>query len=97
MSKVIMEMPGMIIAPLLMLVVLYFGIGFENSAANFFSFYAGILCIVLSATAFGYFLSSIFENAEIATQVSPIIMMPLILFGGLFANTDTMPSWLLWI
>ena len=96
-SKVVIELPPMILAPLLLLAIVYFGIGFENSAENFFSMYGALFCIVLSATSFGYFLSSIFEKAEIATQVSPVVMMPLILFGGLMANTSTIPEWISWI
>jgi|694.fasta_scaffold68550_2 ATP-binding cassette subfamily G (WHITE) protein 1 len=34
---------------------------------------------------------------EAATAVAPLLTMPTILFGGLFINTTSMPSYLSWI
>jgi len=96
-SKLILEMPIIIITPLLLNSIVYFGIGFEDDAGNFFRFYLAMLCLVISATSFGYFLSSIFTKAEIAVQITPVIMMPLILFGGFFTNVESTPDWLEWI
>jgi ABC-type multidrug transport system permease subunit len=45
----------------------------------------------------GYFLSSIFESTETATVMVGVIVLPLILFGGLFINVGTMPAWIGWL
>jgi ABC-type multidrug transport system permease subunit len=42
-------------------------------------------------------MSSIFENEQQASGIAPIIVMPLILFGGQFANPDAIPKWIGWI
>ncbi len=41
-------------------------------------------------------MSSIFEKEEMATLLSPIIVMPLILFGGQFANSKNIQAWISW-
>ena len=50
-----------------------------------------------AAQSFGYILSSLFENETAAGAIAPIFVMPMLLFGGLFANNNTTPSWLSWI
>jgi len=46
--------------------------------------------------AMGYFLSSLFENAATAATTYTVFAMPLILFGGLIANSSTIASWISW-
>jgi ABC-type multidrug transport system permease subunit len=42
-------------------------------------------------------MSSIFDSEESAAKIAPIIVMPLILFGGQFANPDAIPKWIGWL
>jgi len=49
-----------------------------------------------SAASFGYFISSIFEKEEMAVSLAPIVMMPLMLFGGQFANSGNIQAWISW-
>jgi ABC-type transport system involved in multi-copper enzyme maturation permease subunit len=55
-----------------------------------------MLLTVLCGTSLGYFLSSIFNKQEDAVGISPVILMPLVLFGGLFANSGGYPDWISW-
>lgn len=41
--------------------------------------------------------AAMFPQAEIAVAVSPAAMMPIIIFGGLMVNVDTVMPWLAWI
>jgi len=41
-------------------------------------------------------MSSIFNKPEDAVALTPVILMPLILFGGLFANSGGYPAWISW-
>lgn len=49
------------------------------------------------ATSVGYLVSSIFSKAEDAVNIAPIIIMPMILFGGFFSNSANYPAWLGWL
>jgi hypothetical protein len=42
--------------------------------------------INLAASSIGYGISSLFENPATAQAMAPIIVLPVILFGGLFMN-----------
>ena len=48
------------------------------------------------AASFGYLLSSIFEKEESAVSLAPLFMMPIILFGGQFANSANIQVWIRW-
>ena len=97
MSKVMVETPVLIFAPLLYTIIVYFGIGLTVTASKFFIFYAILALIVLASASFGYLISSIFNNMESAVAVGPIIMMPIILFGGVFTNVSSYAKWISWV
>ena len=96
-SKVIIETPVLIFTPLLSAVIVYFGIGLTITAAKFFYFYLITTLLVFCASSFGYLLSSIFTNTEAAVSLSPLVMLPIILFGGVFTNSDTYYDWISWL
>lgn len=97
MSKALIDMPAIIIMPFVLTLMIYFAIGLAATFSQFFSFYGIMLLIVLSATSIGYFLGSLFPQPETAVVVSPVCMMPIIIFGGLMVNVDDIYPWLAWI
>lgn len=48
----------------------------------------------LGGISFGYLISAGLKNPVAAMQLSPIIIMPLMLVGGMYVNNDTMPMWI---
>lgn len=96
-AKVIADVPVMVIIPLLYQLIVYFGIGLTITATKFFYYYLITFLQVIAAMAIGYFLSSIFAKPETAVMITPTIMMPIILFGGLFTNVETYPVWITWV
>jgi len=81
-AKVLVETPLISLLPMIYAVIVYFKIGLTITASQFFYFYLIILLLAHTAASMGYFLSSIFNNTETASAVSPIIIMPIMLFGG---------------
>ena len=55
--------------------------------------------MLLSNTSFGMglFISSAANDLTSATTVAPVLTMPMILFGGLFANVGAMPAAIRWL
>ena len=45
----------------------------------------------------GYLISCIFNDYATATMIAPILVMPFMLFGGFFANLDSLAAWFGWI
>jgi ABC-type multidrug transport system permease subunit len=42
-------------------------------------------------------IASIFKDLTVALAVLPVILLPLLLFSGLFVNTDSIPVYFNWI
>ena len=47
-----------------------------------------------SGVSYGYFLSIIFPDAEMALSLIPVIIVPFMLFGGFFVNQSNIPYYL---
>ena len=45
----------------------------------------------------GYLISCIFNDFTVANMLAPILMMPFMLFGGFYANLNSLPGWLVWL
>jgi ABC-type multidrug transport system permease subunit len=95
-AKIAIETPVMLITPMLYSLIVYFGVGTTITASQFFLFYCTLALVVQTAASFGYFLSSLFQKAETAQQLSGVIMMPIMLFGGQFANSKNIQAWISW-
>lgn len=96
MAKIIAELPIQCLTPMIYLIITYFGIGMTVTAGQFFYAYLILWMLVLCSASFGYFISSIFSQEETAVAVSPVIIMPLMLFSGFFSNAGSYPVWIAW-
>lgn len=88
-TKMFAEIPIMLFNPLLLLVLIYFCIGFCSYAEEFAMFYLILALMTQAATAMGYFLSSAFNSETAAVAFVPIINMPLTLLGGYMINLQS--------
>ena len=96
MAKIVAEIPILTFTPMLFSCIIYFKIGLSITATQFFLFFLTVLLNVQCAASFGYLISSIFESEETAVAIAPIIMLPIILFGGQFANSGDIQAWISW-
>jgi ABC-type multidrug transport system permease subunit len=85
-TKMFAEIPIMLFNPMLLLVLIYFAIGFCNYFTEFAEFYLILALMTQAAAAMGYFLSSAFNSETAAVAFVPIINMPLSLLGGYMIN-----------
>jgi ABC-type multidrug transport system permease subunit len=81
-TKMIAEQPIMFIVPLVMTMILYWAVRFEDRLTTFFSFYFILMLMVQAASSLGYFLSSMMNSETAAVAFTPIINLPLNLLGG---------------
>lgn len=87
------ETPVAIISPLFTLLIIYWGVPY----IHFGRFYLVMVIVAQTAMGMGLLISSMASNVNTATAIAPLFTMPMILFGGFIANTDTLPSWLGWV
>merc|ERR1712146_226626 len=70
----------------------YWSWGLASGATAFFNHLAIALVIGYTGNAFGLFAASLFPSPEITMTLTPL--MPMMLVGGLFANTERLePGW----
>lgn len=96
-AKVMQDTPLLLVTPVLYTIIVYFGIGLTITAGQFFYFMLILTLVVFSSASFGYLLSSIFSDMETAVELAPLVLIPIMLFGGLFTNSDTYPKWISWL
>jgi len=93
-SKWIAEFPIVFVLPLLYSIITYFSWDLARSPAAFFNFWVTLEILAHIGNAFGLLLASLFPRPEIAMTLAPLTLMPQLLVGGLFANTDRLePAW----
>ena len=55
------------------------------------------MMLAFCAASVGYFISSLFEKEEDAVGMTPVVVLPLVLFGGFFSNSGNYPKWIGWL
>lgn len=94
-SKIFSEIPFSVGVPLIMMVMLYYGCGFNNN--DWFRLPVFIIIAVVAYNAFGGFgfiLGSSIAKKEVLNILMPVIIVPTMLFAGFFVNQDNVPAFL---
>ena len=97
MSKVIAEVPFRLIGPFVFCLIAYPLIGFNPEKERFFMFIAIVLLLAMASQTLGIFLGSLSKNEDIAMNISPLATVILLLFGGFYVNSDTIPLAASWV
>eukprot|EP00762_Andalucia_godoyi_P005691 ANDGO_06467.mRNA.1 Protein white len=90
-AKVLSDLPFQVSLSLLFSTIVYFMIGFQVNAAKFFIFAAAMQMLTQVSAAMGYIISAAAPNGDIASALIPAVMIPSMLFGGLFINLNSIP------
>ncbi|CUI11978.1 ABC transporter, putative, partial [Bodo saltans] len=93
-AKNISELPFQIGFPIIFTSTMYFMIGFAETPKAFFKMLLLIIMIGNQGYSFGIFMASLFPTPQISMAALPVVMLPLALVSGLFANSDRLePAW----
>lgn len=96
-TKTCVEVPYQLSMPILFSLLIYWAIGFRNTAKAYFTFLAALFVLVFLGNSLGVMVSSMFSNVRSAFAVVPVILMPLMLFAGFMSNVETIVIWLRWL
>ncbi|KAJ0412726.1 hypothetical protein ATCC90586_002356 [Pythium insidiosum] len=96
-AKNLSELPFQFFFPAIFLVPAYFMIGFGNDATVFFTFYLFVMLNTSAATGLGYFVSCVAKRVDVAPIIGILLMLPFLIFGGLFLNSDSTPDYFIWL
>ncbi|KAL4474979.1 hypothetical protein ABPG74_001675 [Tetrahymena malaccensis] len=97
-GKFIVDMFPSAIFPFISCLVLYWMVGLNDDNAGKVFFFILISCFSgLTGLSIGYFGGSAFSSAQTATAITPLLLMPFMLFGGYYKNASDYASWIGWI
>jgi ATP-binding cassette, subfamily G (WHITE), eye pigment precursor transporter len=56
----------------------------------------GLLILIYSASgSYALIISTLFADKQLAVTLTPILIIPFMLFAGFFVNQDNIPKWLI--
>lgn len=96
-SKILIEAPMAFVFAFLLSTIIYWLAGMPANAGTFF---VSMTLCGLSGVAgmfIGVTLASVFESLQVALSLAPMIIMPLMLYSGLFINSESIPPYFVWI
>lgn len=59
-------------------------------------FYLILFLLSQCSVSIGYFVSTLVSKEETAATLAPVLLIPMLLFGGFFANSSHIPEWISW-
>ncbi len=54
-----------------------------------------ICCMV--GNSLGFLVGTLFKEAKIASALTPLLLMPLMIFSGMYTRLDSLAGWIGWI
>uniref|UniRef100_A0AC35G1S5 Uncharacterized protein n=1 Tax=Panagrolaimus sp. PS1159 TaxID=55785 RepID=A0AC35G1S5_9BILA len=97
-GKNLAEIPQYIILPVIYSIILFFMAGIHGDEIGQFIIFMFVNIIVTNlAVSVGYAAACIFGSVAIASQILPIIIWPIICFGGFFVNLKRISSAMNWL
>ena len=95
--KVLVDVPTFIVLPLVFITISYWMIGLHSDLTAFFIAAAVIILVTNAAVSFGYLISCAAGTENLALALAPTCIIPLMLFGGFFLNSGTVPKYFMWL
>lgn len=51
----------------------------------------------LVGNSIGFFTGSLFKDVKKATGLTPVLLLPLMMFSGMYNKLNSIPSWISWL
>jgi ABC-type polysaccharide/polyol phosphate export permease len=83
--------------PLLTQLVVFWGAPYNNRPNEFWAFYLPLFLISQCAVGFGVMISAPCKSLETASELSNLVNLPAMFFGGLFSNGTSIVTGVKWI
>jgi len=77
--------------------ITYWLIGYNPQADHFIIYIVVVVLISNCGVALGIFIASVIPDLQVALLVAPLVLLPVMLFGGLFVNNSGIPAYFDWI
>ncbi|XP_045170126.2 protein white-like isoform X2 [Mercenaria mercenaria] len=95
--KNLAELPSFIIIPIIFCAITYWMVGLYATFEAFVVFTGVILLVANTSVSFGYIVSTAANSVSTALAIAPPCMIPLLMFGGFFLNSESIPVYFIWL
>ena len=92
-AKVISEMPLSIMMPTVFGCIVYFSVGLNPAAGFNFLFLLIPVLFYNASSGFSLVVSATFNDKQHAVILTPVLIIPFMLFAGLFVAATIIPVW----
>ncbi|CAD8079189.1 unnamed protein product [Paramecium sonneborni] len=96
-SKVCLEVPMNVTIQILFSIALYATFGFIWQLENVILFTVISVSVSLSGNGLGIFTGCLFKDAKQSASLGPILLIPLQVFSGQYANLASIPKFISWV
>lgn len=93
-AKISSELPFSIAMPSVFGCIVYFAVGLTPRAGNFFAFLLTLILIYNCASGYSLIISATFSNKQVAVTLTPVLIVPFMLFAGYYVASKDIPYWL---
>lgn len=80
-----------------MIVICYFAVNLDNDGDNFLRTAIGVWLGAFMSSAYGFIISALFADPEVAMALVPVLIIPFLLLGGFFAPLENVHDFFRWI
>lgn len=53
--------------------------------------------VALVGNSIGFFTGALFQDVKKATSLAPVLLLPLMMFSGLYNRLSSIPTWISWL
>ena len=93
-AKIISELPFSLMTPIVFGAIVYYAIGYTPMAENFFMFLLILVLIYNASSGYSLIISAGFSDKQLAVTLTPVLIIPFMLFAGFFVSSDEIPGYL---
>ena len=93
-AKVISELPFSILTPTIFGCIVYYAIGYAPNAESFLLFLVTLILIYNASSGYSLIISATFSDKQLAVTLTPVLIIPFMLFAGFFVSSDNIPVFL---
>lgn len=95
-AKVFSELPHGFLTPVVFGCIVYFAIGYNTVFWWKFPLFLVITILIYNAaTGYALVISSLVSDKQLAVTLTPVLIIPFMLFAGFFVNQENIPVWLI--
>ena len=94
-AKIVSELPFSLAQPVIFGSIVYYAIGLNDiNASYFFTFLLIVIITYNAAQGYALVISAGFSDKQLAVTLTPVLIIPFMLFAGFFVASSSIPVFL---